>query len=221
MRIFKKVFSLFFVAALLMLTACTDNNGEINGITFPYSPSQDIVIKEAFLYSGEFPEDGSFEKKENVLALKVENQSENDVQLLRVYVTVGERELFFEITTLPAGKKATVFEKNAQTISENETIKGIRSENRVDFPQPISLKEDVFQLSAPGKIFNLKNIGQTNISSDVFVYYKKVDENGDFFGGITFRSRAKGLKAGEIVQIPANHFDKADSKVVFVSYAEQ
>ena len=42
---------------------------------------------------------------------------------------------------------------------------------------------------------------------------------GSNFGGITFRSKADGLQPGEIKQLPASHYQKADSEVLFVDYA--
>ena len=49
---------------------------------------------------------------------------------------------------------------------------------------------------------------------------KSIDENSDWYGGITYRTVASGgLKVGELRQLPASHFKKESSKVVFVTYA--
>ena len=69
-------------------------------------------------------------------------------------------------------------------------------------------------------MFNIKNISSEDISTDVYVYFKKTDENGDYFGGITFRSNAGSLKAGEFKQISAPHFIKENSEVLLVDYAK-
>ena len=50
---------------------------------------------------------------------------------------------------------------------------------------------------------------------------KRVDANGDYLGGITFRSNAGKLKVDEFKQIPAPHFIKENSEVLFVDYAKQ
>ena len=69
-------------------------------------------------------------------------------------------------------------------------------------------------------MLNIKNISGSDIGSDIFVYYKNIDENSDWYGGITYRTVAGGgLKVGELRQLPASHFKKESSKVVFVTYA--
>lgn len=208
---------------MVALTGCNraENDNIFHGQYFPVSVYSDIVIEEGFLYSGSFPEDGSFEEKENVFALKVRNNSEKDLQLLRIIVTTDEKEMLFEITTLRANMGVIVFEKNASTLSEDEEIISISGENRVDFEEPVSLERETFEITAPDKVFNIKNISDKEIDSDIYVYYKKKDTDGYYFGGITFRSKADGLAAGELKQVPAAHFSAADSEVVFVAYAEE
>ena len=149
------------------------------------------------------------------------NTGEKDIQLVRVYVTTSEKELFFEITTLPAGATVTVLEKDAQSLSEKEELLEFRAENRVDFAEKPSLHEDVFLLQANNGTINLKNISEKNIDSDIFVYYKKKADDGSYLGGITFRTRALGgLDAGVIAQLPASNFNLSDSEVLFVDYAD-
>ena len=114
-----------------------------------------------------------------------------------------------------------MLEKNAQTLSYNEKILQIREENKVFFEQKLSLESENFEITPLNSVFNIKNISNKNFSSDVYVYFKKTDADGNFFGGITFRSNAGKLKTGEFKQIPASHFTQEDSEVLFVSYAMQ
>lgn len=220
MKFFKKIIAVVLVFCLFLLTGCADTKvlKNQNGTAFPVNIYEDVTVEEGFLYSGEFVEDGSFEEKKDVFALKVKNNSDKDIQLLRIYVVTDQNEFFFEITTLPANSGVTVLEKNAQTLSEDEKIVEIRGENRVDFMKPLSLHSDIFLLTAPESVFNIQNISKGEISSDIFVYYKKMGEDGYFFGGITFRSKADGLKPDELKQIPATHFNLDDSKVIFIDY---
>ncbi len=222
MKPLKRLTAMILALSLLFMHGCAEKPQPVetfHGVLFPVSVYSDIIIKEGFLYSGEFPEDGSFEIKQNVLALKVENTSDKDLQLVRIYVTTSEKELLFEITTLPAKSIVTVFEKNAQTLSENETITDFRGENRIDFESPISLHSNIFSISAPKGVINIRNISRNDISGNIYVYYKKKSTDGSYFGGITFRTKADGLKAGEFNQLPASHYDKEDSEVLFVDYA--
>ncbi len=197
-----------------------DNAETFHGVELPFPVYSDIIIEDSYLYTGQFPEDGSFSQKENVFAIKVSNESDKDLRLLRIVAVTDKKEMLFEITTLTAGSKITVFEKNGQTLEENEKIIDFKPQNRVDFEHNISIKEEKIELMTMDRVLNIKNISGKDISADVFVYYKKIDENGDYFGGITFRSRAQGLKNGELKQLPASNFDVQNSKVIFVDYQE-
>ncbi len=222
MKQMKCITALLCVVAVLSFGGCkaTDETENFYGFIFPFNVYDDIVIEDGFLYSGEFPEDGSFEEKENVFALKVSNNSEKNLRLIRFYVTTSKKEMFFELTTLTAKSNATVFEKSGQGLEKDEEIIDIKAENIVFFENDISLKEDKIEISPRDLVLNIKNISDKDISSDVYVYYKRVDENGDYFGGITFRSKAEGLKADELKQIPASDFHMEKSKVIFVDYLE-
>ena len=230
MKNLKKVLPIFLVLIILFVGGCTKNpqNGDngsetvvFHGKEFPLALSEDIVIENAFLYNGEFPEDGSFSKAEDVFALKVKNTSDKDIQLVRIYVETDQSEYFFEITTLPAGRVLTVFEKSAQSITESEKIAEIKEKNKVFFENKLSLHTSEFKIATMDKVLNIENISETDFSSDVYVYFKRVDANGDYFGGITFRSNAGKIKSNEFKQIPAPHFIKENSEVLFVDYAKQ
>ena len=68
---------------------------------------------------------------------------------------------------------------------------------------------------------NILDTMLTKLIMDERKYDKSIDENSDWYGGITYRTAVSGgLKNGELRQLPASHFTKAGSKVVFVTYAE-
>ena len=112
-----------------------------------------------------------------------------------------------------------VFEKSGQTLSKDEKILDISGENRVNFEKPIGLQRETFELDVHDKVINVRNISKNDIESDIYLYYKKKDIDGSYFGGITFRSKIGGLKAGELKQIPASHFALTDSEVIYLDYA--
>lgn len=223
MKIFRKLFVFILVFSFLLLPACTPDakNEGVDLMSFPFVISGDIVVEKAFSYSGEFPEDGSFEEKENVLALKVRNQSTKHLQFLRIYVVTDAKEMVFEVTTLPVGMSVNVFEKSGYGLNENEKIVEIRGDTRADFEGELGLMRNTFELYVNDKIINVKNISSADIESDIYLYYKKKDKDGSYFGGITFRTKADGLKAGELKQLPASHFSLVDSEVIFIDYGNQ
>jgi hypothetical protein len=234
MRMIKNLIVFFLLLSILTVSGCNKNETDRNEISqiasitmdknvfrgqeLPVILNDSIVITDAFLYNGVFPEDGSFSEKQNVFALKVKNQSTKDLQLIRIEVKTEQQNFFFEITTLPSGKSITVFEKTGKTITDSEIIKEIKGKNIVFFDNKISLHADIFQLMPLNRMMNIINCSDRDIESDVYVYYKKVDTNGDYFGGITFRSNAGPMKAGELKQIPVSAYNPEDSKVVFITY---
>lgn len=224
MKIIKRIIPLLLCGCMVMLCSCspkgTESVNKKNGYAFPSEIDYGVIAEDVYLYSGEYAEDGSFENCENVVALKVKNNSGSDIQLLRVKVTTNSKELDFEITTLASGATVIALEKSKQTLSEKEKIRSVELINRADFSEGMSLKEDVLLVKGNLATMNIKNISETEIQEDIYVYYKKKDADGNYFGGITFRTKADGLKPNEIKQLPAANFDPSDSEVLFVSYAE-
>ena len=217
---------------MIILPACEDNTEgkieeESTQKTFherqlPVVLSDELEIVDAYLISDSFPEDGNFDSKDDVFTLKVKNNSNKYLQLVRIYITTDKNEYLFEITTLPSGKTVKVCEKNAKTITAEEKIVDIREENKVFFEREISLNTDKFTITPLDySAIKIENISGQDMTNDVYVYYKRKDNNGDYLGGITFRVNAGKLKAGESKQIPAGQFNKENSEVMFVDYGEQ
>lgn len=221
MKLFKKISAFLLALAMIFLSACssTKEAETFYGVIFPVSVYSDVVVEEASVRTSEYPEDGSFEEKKDVVTLKVRNESDKAIQFLRIKVTTDKKEMIFEITTLPVNMVVNVFEKSGQTLSKDEKILDISGENRVDFEKSVGLQRETFELDVHDKIINVRNISQNDIDTDIYLYYKKKDKDGSYFGGITFRSKIDGLKAGELKQIPASHFALTDSEVIFLDYA--
>ena len=159
MNLFRKVSAFLIASVMMFLAACssTKEPETFHGVVFPVSVYSDVVIEEAFVRTAEYPEDGSFEKKKDVFALKVRNESDKAIQLLRIKVTTDKKEMLFEITTLPVNMSVNVFEKSGQTLSKDEKILEISGENRADFEKPVGLKREIFELDVHDKVINVKN----------------------------------------------------------------
>lgn len=223
MNSIKKIIVTLLCLGIVFLCGCTPEDSSQKsftsyGYTFP-AEIEDLSIESCYLYSGEYVEDGSFEFCENVAAIKLKNNSEIDIQYLIINLETDSKLLSFEVTTLPAGSTVVALEKSKQTLTEDEKIISFKIDARADFVNKLSLLEDTFILQCNTKSINIKNISDNDILSDIYIYYKKVNEDGDLFGGITFRAKADGLKPDEIKQIPASNFDPDNSEVLFVNYA--
>lgn len=228
MKNIKKIIAGLLCLSIVMLCGCSagkkpenpEGKKVVYGFTFPTKLYNDVIIEDCYLYSGEYPEDGSFGACENVVALKVKNNSGTDIQLMRISVETNSKVMEFEVTTLLAGSSVIVLEKSKQTLAEDEKIQSIKCKNRVDFAEKVTLKEDIFLIQGNLATINIKSLSKTEIKSDIYVYYKRKDADGNYFGGITFRAKAEGLKPDEIKQLPASGFDPQNSEVLFVDYAK-
>lgn len=228
MKNIKKVIAVFLCLSIALLCGCsneTNQNPPVSGLNsgyaYPATVFEGVSVEDCFLYTGQYIEDGSFENCENVAAIKVKNSSLNDIQLIRIIIKTDVKEMVFEISSFLAGGTFIVLEKSKQTMGANEKIIEITYSNRVYFNENVSMKEELFQVQGNLATINIKNNSGTDIGSDVYVYYKKKDAEGNYFGGITFRAKAEGgLKADEIRQLPASMFDPFDSEVLFVDYAK-
>lgn len=221
MKLFKKMLALLLVTATLVLAACNKvvEAETFHGVVFPVAVYTDVYVESGFLSTVDFPEDGSFEEKKDVFGLTVKNDSVKTIQFLRIKVTTDRKEMTFEITTLPGNMAVNVFEKSGQTLEKDEKILSIKGENRADFGKSISLQQDTFELVANDKVINVRNISDKDINSDIYLYYKKKDTDGNYFGGITFRARINGLRSGELKQVSVSNFALSDSEVIFLDYA--
>ena len=230
MKNIKRLIAVFLCLSIALLCGCSKDAPQTTtqpaqefdpnyGYQFPATVFDDVAVDGIFLYTGVYVEDGSFEDCENIAAIKVTNNTLNDIQLLRIIVKTDVKEMLFEVSGFLAGETVTVLEKSKQTIGANERIAEISYSNRIYYEKNVSMHEDVFQVQGNLATINIKNISDTDITGDIYVYYKIKDPQGNYFGGITFRAKAEGgLKIDEIKQLPAGAFDPYNCEVLFVEY---
>lgn len=189
---------------------------------FPYTLSNGCEILEIKGVSGTFPEDGTDMEKENVAALVIRNGTDQHFQLMNLVVETDQGKFEFQLTTFFADSIMTVFEKNACPFREKMKIQSVRLTRSVEFAPPPTVYPEVFEITVHDSVLNIKNISGSDIDSDIYIYYKSVDDNSDWYGGITYRTGVQGgLKNNELRQLPASHFRSGKSKVVFVTYADE
>lgn len=181
--------------------------------------AEGLVCTDTGSYTGLFMEDGTDEAVSDVMRIVLKNTSNQDLQYAEITMKYGEEIREFVVTNLPAGRSCLLLEKNRQSLPEGKP-KSYAAEHIVFFDEPMRLFESQFEISGQDGVVNVKNISGRDVSGDVVVYYK-YEVNGVYYGGITFRVRVTGgLKAGEIRQIPAGHFDKESSVLTMVTYNE-
>lgn len=178
-----------------------------------------VTVEKVGRYAGIFVEDGSDEIVSDVFAITVVNNSDKMLQYAQVVITCGGEEYTFDMSTIPAGARAQVLEKNKKALPEDLSGAQTVLTTVTEFQEAPSTYPEVFELTPFEYSVNIKNISKSDISGDVYVYYKT--KVGDLYmGGITYRAKVTDLAAGEEKSAYASHFYGSDSEILFVTYAK-
>lgn len=176
----------------------------------------DLELQSVGRFSGLYVEDGSLETVGDILMVQIKNNGDHDLRLARLTLTYSDGDAEFEITNLPAGKSVYVLEKNRRTYSDERHL-SVEMADVVKFKDNMDVFPDRYEITGLDGALNVKNISTTDISGDLYVYYKYFSQD-QLYGGITFRAKIPGgVKAGEIRQISAGHFNPDNCIVLAVT----
>lgn len=175
-----------------------------------------IVITDLISYTGAFMEDRTDEVVSGVLAIRVTNNGEESVQTMDILLSDGETEAEFSLSTLFPGDTVIVLEKNRMAYSDAQEFTDAETSFVALFGERPGMYQDQLEIQCLNGAINVTNISGADIEGDILIYYKNY-VSGIYYGGITYRIRIQGgLKAGEIRQGTAAHFNPDNSAVVFV-----
>lgn len=182
-----------------------------------YDLGSGVTITGFLPYTGAFMEDRTDEVVTNVLAIQVTNSGEKYVQTMDIILTAGETQAQFSLSTLFPGETVVVLEKNRLSYSAAPEFEQVQTGNVALFEEHPGMCEDKLEIQCLDGVINVTNISDEDLTGDILIYYKNF-VGGMYYGGITYRLRIEGgLKAGEIRQGAAAHFDPDNSTVVFVT----
>lgn len=185
----------------------------------PINLGNGLQITDAGRYTGAYMEDGSGEVVSDVMMVVVCNSGEQDIQLANITAVCGDVEYRFSLTNLAAGERAVLLDLDRKESDGGALSSAIVTEI-VLFSEPMDRMPDTIEISGLEGMLNVQNISGSDISGDICIYYKYAAQD-IYYGGITFRVRIEGgLKAGELRQIPAGHFDPDGCAVVQVTIYE-
>jgi len=202
------------------------NSTELNPIPFadvvlPVSVTSAVTVDNIFTATGYYPEDGTDDGVENVLAAKFTNTSDKVLEYMTVVLKVNSESYNFAITTLPAGKSVYVFNSDRKTAPDVITSLSGVSEYEIYFDEEPEKMEESIASDVQNGLIVVKNISDKDITSDIVIYYKSKTENG-YLGGITYRLRVPGgLKSGETYNAYAPHSYAHMTEVMFVKLETQ
>ena len=183
----------------------------------PINLGYDLILEEVGEYTGAYMEDGSDEIVSGIMMARIANTGDQDLQFCKVELTFENDKFLFEITDFPAGATVIALEKN-RALMTDEVLSSASLENVAFFNEGMNIYADIFETSGASGMLNVKNISNSDISSDIYIHYKNYI--GDiYYGGIAYRVKIEGgLKAGEIRQIMTGHYDPKNCTIVAIEY---
>lgn len=176
-----------------------------------------LEIVDIGSYTGIYMEDGSDEIVSGILMIVVTNTSDTAVQYAEISLSAGDETAYFSLSTLPAGASVVLLEQNRMSYSSEVEYTDPASRNVALFSGELSLCEDLIGIQTLDGAFNITNISGEDITGDIVIYYKNSAADV-YYGGITYRVRLEGgMKADEVRQIMASHFNGSGSTIMFVT----
>lgn len=183
-------------------------------VSSPLATSADLYCLEVSTYSGPFVEDGSEEEVENVAAIIVENRSEQFLDRAMITYVFGDKVAQFELTGLPSGARAVVLEKNRLTLTGKEEYTLINCDS--SFRSDAVTQSGSLKAYSSGNVLKLENTSKETYLNTC-VYYKKVNSDGMFLGGITYMLSFDTMNPGDVKEKASAHFTD-DCEIVRFSY---
>lgn len=176
-----------------------------------------LQITDSGKYTGMYMEDGTNQVLSDVMMLIVQNNGEDDIQLAEITALCGGEEYHFTLTNLAVGERVVLLEQERKPAEE---LTAAVLDACAVFAAPMELHEDVIEVVGLDGMMNVKNISDSDISGDIYIYYKYAAQDL-FYGGITFRVRVEGgLESGGLRQIQAGHYNPEGCTIVQVSIHE-
>lgn len=202
------------VVVVMILDRIPQVSGPIQSGSAGRATSADLYCLEFSRYNGEFIEDGSHQPVTDVAAALIENRSQEFLDLATVTYDVGGRTAEFVVTGLPPGAKAWVLESNRMTISDDAQFKFLECTSA--FRQDAVLSAKDLAVFSAGNTLSVTNSSDQTLEN-VCVYYKTVNNDGAYLGGITYMLAFDTLKPGETATRSTAHFTQ-NSRIVRYSY---
>ena len=168
------------------------------------------------IFSGQFVEDGRDELVENVAAMLVTNVSDRFLDIATVQYDIDGQSATFVVTGLPAGRSAWVMEANRMTVTPDSVFTYLNE--TTSYRDDISASSDLVSITTDGNMLTAANRSDETLEG-IYVYYRTVHSDGNFFGGITYLVNFGTLEPGESVETMGGHFSE-NSEIVRIGWSE-
>lgn len=159
-----------------------------------------------------FVEDGSDRPVENVAAILVTNLTAEYLTYASLQFEINGEAATFVVTGLPAGESAWVLEYIALQIDSGASF--VALDSAMQFIPTESWDE--LEVTFLDGILSTKNLTDRTYT-DGYVYYKRLHTDGNYLGGITYRSSLGDLAPGDTVEVTAGHAGEELCRVVRIT----
>lgn len=180
--------------------------------------AEDLYCREFARFSGQYVEDGRDEPVEHVAAVLVTNRSDQFLDLATLTYDVDGHTATFVVTGLPAGRSAWVMEAGRMTIPDDAKFTPVDCVTA--FRGDVTAETDTVSIYAEANMLTAVNNTRETLEG-VFVYYKTLHTDGNFFGGITYRVDFGDLEPGCAAEALAGHYSMENSEIVRIGWVGQ
>ena len=154
------------------------------------------------------------------LAVVAENVSDTAVEYALLTVTDMNEVFTFDISALLCGTKAVLLCNENKGYNPDAVYTGWKTENIVNFEKTPVMNEDKFEVSVANGSVSLKNISGSDITSDIYIYYKE-KINGVLDGNVTHRICISGIKADSKTFVKAEKLNEDNCQIIFTQYDDK
>ena len=184
------------------------------GLTFPYDLEDGrLSIESIFQFTG-FNPDNENTEGENIAALTVINQSEQHLSSAQFTVKLADgARLAFEVTDLPAGEKAMIFEKENQVYELDDVCQEIT--DTAEFEDVSPVMADRLSAEVQETTVTLTNNSEEDLSNLLLHCHCVIDDA--YFGGLTYTYPIASIPAGQSASVDAVDCYLGQAAVVRVS----
>lgn len=151
------------------------------------------------------------------MALIAENISKDNIEFAVLTLKTDDSYLTFNISALFKGERAYLVCNEDYSSDMAGRITFRKTDNRILYAEEKIIDENTLSVTVKNGAFSIKNISETDISSDICIYYKEIVNNLPN-GSVTHRLRINGLKAGALTYVKADGINTDNCRIIFTEY---
>lgn len=174
-----------------------------------------LSCDEVASFSGQFPEDRKDELVENVASILVTNRSDRYLDVAALAYDIDGKTATFLVSGLPAGQSVWVMESSRMQVHTDSIF--TYTDCSSSFLDGVFAATGNLPLKQSGNMLLATNASEHTLEN-ITVYYKRIHQDGNLFGGVTYTVSFGTLAPGESAESIAGHFENKWTKIVRIDY---